>query len=439
MKTLLQTLLLLIFTTQVINAQNQSTNNKNCLSITNLWLTECLDLTKNCVGYSAPVAARSFAYVSVGFYECGVENQKDYSSLTNQLQGFVRSAWVNNSNVHWPHIYNYFSYNLIKKLYANMPPSSSTKLDLLKDSIYKSYKKNITKQQIKLSEEYANNLLHDIENWMTTDNGNLSYNKNFPSSYIIKKCPSCWETTYPGYLKALQPYWGNNRLLLKSNLEIIQYIKEPNFSTDTNSVFYKDALNVFKNYDSNKKESELIAEYWDDAAGYSGTPAGHLFNLAKQLASEHNFELNKTLQLYAMLGISINDAFIICWQQKYKYNLIRPITYIQRYISPNFHTIIPTPPFPEFPSGHSMQSGAAGEIFKYFLTDTVKIIDVTNQNRVDINGKKREFNTISEMVEEISKSRFYGGIHFMNTLNQSVDYGKKIGQNTISNINFNLR
>ena len=438
MKIKQNTLILIIcLFTLFVRVQSQNATDKKCLFITNRWLTECLDLTKNCVGYSAPVSARSFAYLSVGFYECAVENQEDCSSLSNQLDGYVRTSWAKNKNtIYWPHVCNYFSYSLIKQLYANMPPSNLKKVQLLKDSIYKDYKNETTQQQIKLSEEYATKLLIDIKQWADADGGNSSYNKNFPSSFGSPKCLSCWETTFPGYLKALQPYWGNNRLLLKSNSDVTNFIKSPIFSTDTNSAFYKDALSVFKNYESNKKNSELIAEYWDDAAGYSGTPSGHLFFLAKQLVSEHNFELKKALQFYVLLGISVNDAFIVCWQQKYKYNLLRPITYIQRYISPNFNTIIPTPPFPEFPSGHSMQSGAAGEVFKFFLSDTLKIIDVANKNRVDINGEPRAFKNINEMIEEISKSRFYGGIHFMNTLNQSVEYGKKIGQNTISTINF---
>ena len=170
-------------------------------------------------------------------------------------------------------------------------------------------------------------------------------------------------------------------------------------------------------------------------ANSSGCKISPFFEIA-QLAKKYNFELGKTLHLYAALGISINDAFIACWKGKYKFNLIRPITYIQKYISPNFNTLIPTPPFPEFPSGHSMQSGAAGEIYKYFLTDTIKITDYSNQYRVDIYGKSREFDNVSEMVSEISKSRFYGGIHYMNTLNLSVDYGKLIGQNITTNIKF---
>ena len=62
---------------------------------------------------------------------------------------------------------------------------------------------------------------------------------------------------------------------------------------------------------------------------------------------------------------------------KYKYNFIRPITYIQRYIDPQFNSRIPSPPFPEFPSGHSFQSGAATTILSEFRKSGALIIDST--------------------------------------------------------------
>ena len=426
----------LIVTSDLIS-NNKDVIYESSLTISNRWIAECLELTRNCVGYSAPVSARSLAYMSIGLYECGVENQTQYNSLSSQLNGYLRTVWKKETEkIYWPHVYNYFSYELVKLLYINMPPSNLLKVEALKDSIYKCYNTTINKKIINVSENYANRLFLEYTKWMLMDGGNECYNKNFPSKYIQIKCDSCWEKTVPGYLKALQPYWGNNRLMHKSNSSIINLMKPPVFSTDSNSSFYKEALNLFRDHNLKLKSSEIIAEYWDDAAGYSSTPTGHQFSLAMQLAKKYNFELGKTLHLYAALGISINDAFIACWKGKYKFNLIRPISYIQKYISPNFNTLIPTPPFPEFPSGHSMQSGAAGEIYKYFLSDTLKITDNNNQYRVDIYGKPREFNNISEMVSEISKSRFYGGIHYMNTLNLSVEYGKQVGQNIITNINF---
>ncbi len=69
-------------------------------------------------------------------------------------------------------------------------------------------------------------------------------------------------------------------------------------------------------------------------------------------------------------------------------------------------------------------------MLKYFFSDTLAFTDSTNMARSDIKGAPRSFPNISAMAEEISISRFYGGIHFSNTLKVSLAYGKKIGINT---------
>ncbi len=420
-----------------LHSQKKATQDNKCLSITNQWLKESLVLTKNCVGFSAPVAARAFAYLSIGMYECGVENNNGYISMDNQLNGYKRTTWKKtDASIHWPHLYNYFSFKLINDLYENMPPENLKLITLVKDSIYKTYKKQLKGSTITDTENYADGILNDLKNWYVNDGGHLGYNRNFPKTYKMPVCKSCWELTFPGYLGAQLPYWGSNKLLVESNRLVLDSIHVPEFSTDTSSAFYKDALLLFEHSLSTDPNIEIIGEYWDDAPGYSGTPTGHWYSMALQLSKNRHFNLQQSLHLYALLGISINDAFIMCWKTKYLYNLIRPITYIQQYISPSFNTIITTPPFPEFPSGHSFQSSAAGEVFKHFFSDTLSITDSTNIYRKDINGKPRTFKNVSSMVNEISISRFYGGIHFMNTLNLSVNYGSYLGKNSIHQLHF---
>lgn len=412
-------------------------SDKACLQIANRWLKESIDITKNCVGFSAPVSARAFAYLNLGLYECGVEKNSEYVSLSNQLNGYHRTIWKKeNENLNWVHVYNYFVGKMIRYLYANMPPYNLKKVDALQDSLFKAYKKGLTKRQKIISENYATQLFNDVKAWSIIDGGNEGYNMNFPKAYKPPDCDSCWTVTVPGYLSAQLPFWGNNRLSVKSNYKTLDSVICPIFSIDTNSSFYKDAKNLSLNSLIKDREIEYIAEYWDDSPGYSGTPTGHLLCLGIQLVEQNQLTLHDALSFYSLLTITINDAFIVCWNAKYKCNLLRPITYIQRYIDPNFNTIIPTPPFPEFPSGHSIQSGAAIEVFKLVFSDTLPITDSSNIARRDINGKPRSFENFTSLVQEISLSRYYGGIHFMNTLNLSLRYGKDIGLNTIKNLQF---
>ena len=71
------------------------------------------------------------------------------------------------------------------------------------------------------------------------------------------------------------------------------------------------------------------------------------------------------------------DAFIGCWAAKFKYDLVRPITYIRRSIDPKWEPLLNTPPFPEYPSGHSMQSAAAAEVLTSAFGDNFAFEDTT--------------------------------------------------------------
>jgi len=401
------------------------------------WFKESLYLTRNCVGFSAPVASRTFAYISIVFYECNVESSDNNLSLSGQLKNFKRNTWLSNhKNILWPHAFNYAGYKATQYFYSNMPPDNKRRVKFLYDSLSTTYVKELKMSTKKCTEGYIDSLLADIYAFAEKDGGHLSFNTNFPSNYIVPSCDSCWTKTTPGYLNALQPFWGNQVLFFEENKLNEVSTEYPHYSTDTMSTFYKDAKEIYDYTLSTDPQFELIAEYWDDAPGYSGTPTGHLLSIALQLSKAKKLNLSKSLQLYVLLTISIKEAFITCWYHKYNCNLIRPITYIHRHISPDFNTIIPTPPFPEFPSGHSMQSAAACEVFKLFFSDTLSFIDSTNLYRRDINGSVRKFNNFSELSNEISISRLYGGIHYRTTLTKSLKYGEMISRNCISKIQF---
>lgn len=407
------------------------------LVVLNSWMQEIHILTKNCVGFSAPVAARAFCYMSIGMYESQVEQMDNYQSLTGQLQGYNRTIWLGKEvKLNWPHVANTAMLKMAEYFYKNMPPANAKLLNIRFKTLQQYYSRKISKSRLKLSEEYGQKIATEIINWSKNDNGDGGYNTNFPKAYLPPQCLGCWSPTGPGYLPALQPYWGNNRLMLLSNAGFKKDVPFVPFSTDTVSAFYKGAAEMVLLYDTLKKVQTHIAKYWDDSPGYSGTPSGHLFSIANQLSKSEHFNLEKTLHLYVLLGIAVNDALIECWNIKYLYNLIRPITYIQKYIRADFNTVLTSPSFPEFPSGHSYQSGAALKVFINFFGEEFAFTDSTNIDRNDLIDKMRRFTSFSTMAEEISMSRFYGGIHFKNTLVVSLKFGSKIGDNSIQSLQF---
>lgn len=427
----------LVFNTQAGNDKKSTQDRALCQSIHEDWLTEALELTKQTPGYSAPVAARTFAYFSIGMYESCLELLTQNQSLNGQLNDWNRTTWKSNyETLSSPLVANEVNHILIRYFYVNMPPASSEKVKSLHIQWKLELQKKVKLATLVKSIDYAEKLAAEIIAWSRKDGADNCWNKNFPTDFQEKKCPGCWTKTQPGFESALQPFWGNNRTFLTSNTLQCQELQPLPFSTDPNSAFYLENLKLVDFYKTITTEQKNTAKYWDDAPGVSGTPVGHLFSIALQAARDHQLDLNKELELFVTLCIAINDAVIESWRLKYAFSAIRPITYIQQFIDPKFNTAIPTPPFPEFPSGHSFQSGTSSEIFNHFFNLREPITDRTNEKRTDIPGSARSFQNFTVMSEEMSQSRFYGGIHYDYTLKQSLIYGRKIGQNTLQNLHF---
>lgn len=408
--------------------QKEDKSKSITLEIHQRYLTEAFELTKNTVGFSAPVAGRSYSYFAISMYESSVEQFPELQSLSNQLNGFQRVTWKKEGQaINWSLVADAVDFEVLSYLYRNMPPSNLEKLNTLHDSIQRKVSKKCSSSVRTYSLNYAHELAQEIIAWSKLDGADDCFDKNFPESYVPPVCEACWKRTHPGYIVAMQPYWGSNRPHIKTSPDVAKECKVFPFSTDTSSVMYQEAKNVYINSLTKNPEYEVIAEFWDDASGFTGTPAGHFFSIAQQMSKKYKLSCDQTLELYVKLGIAINESFIQVFKYKYQYNLIRPISYIHKYIENQFNTRLATPPFPEYPSGHSMQSGASTQVMKSFFGNEILIEDATNNFRKDIDGRTRIYQSFDEMAEEISISRFYGGIHYKRTLDESLLLGKKMG------------
>lgn len=416
---------ILFFVSTIVKAQDI---NDNTAQIVSEYVSYSRVLVQNTVGFSAPVSARAYAYTSIAAHEAVVDFVPEISSLSGKLTGYERQpSLIKPDDCALPVVLNHVYYGVMSYLFRGAPKYYLGELN----AIYKKYdaihRKSFSKRTIKNSIAYAERLTAHLLEWSKLDNGDEAFLHNYSDTFKNQSCDSCWVQTTPGYLPALLPYWRHNTTLMSGVKEAANNYTTMKYEDDSSSVLFNEALSVFINSQDENVEFKTIAEYWDDGTGVSGTPSGHLFSIAQQLASKYKLGLPDVIKLYSTLGIVMNDAVIACWELKYAHNFIRPITYIQRFIAPQFNTRIDTPSFPESPSGHSFHSGSAGVVFKLFFGNEVELLDATNVNRHDINGAPRQFNTIDELVNEISISRFYGGIHFKKTLDESVLYGEKLG------------
>jgi membrane-associated phospholipid phosphatase len=155
-----------------------------------------------------------------------------------------------------------------------------------------------------------------------------------------------------------------------------------------------------------------------------------------QLVRQEGLSLMAAAEGFARVGIAVTDAFIGCWRIKYLDNLLRPVTYLQHQIDPTWLPLIGTPNFPEYPSGHAVQSAAAAAV----LTAMVGIRSFTDTLHRDHGFtpslEPRTFDSFEAAAEEAALSRVYGGIHDLVGSSHGGLQGRCIGQVILDRLQF---
>jgi hypothetical protein len=235
---------------------------------------------------------------------------------------------------------------------------------------------------------------------------------------------------------AMEPYWSELRPFVIDSLDNYSAVQPFEYSEDKDSEFYKQAMVVYNETKELTAWEIETANFWADNPGQTGTPPGHWFSIMRQLINQKDLILSETLEMYVLTNISMADAFISCWKDKYETMVIRPETYIKRIIDESWQNIIVTPPFPEYTSGHSVCSGAAAEILTIVIGDNIPFIDRTHENQYGFEA--RRYSSFYEAADEAAISRLYGGIHYPMAIYNGIDQGKNIGRDVANSIKMKL-
>lgn len=252
----------------------------------------------------------------------------------------------------------------------------------------------------------------------------------------IRSKPGKWMPTPPDYMDAIEPHWNRIRPFYLDSAN--QFIPEipPAFSTDKESDFNKELEDVYDITNKLNEEQIEVAKFWDCnpyVALHQGhymegvkkiTPGGHWMGITGQSIKKANKDLEQTSFAYTLLATSVHDAFVSCWDEKYRSLLIRPETAINLYIDPDWTPILTTPPFPEYTSGHSVVSGTSSVVLTKLFGDDFSFIDSTE---LKYGLPVRQFSSFEAAAEEAAISRLYGGIHYISAIDNGLSQGRKIG------------
>ena len=396
------------------------------------WIGLTLKLIKETPGFSPPVAARVYGYSGLALYESVRQGMPGYRSLEGQLTGFNEGTVPladSRLNYHWGAVANATLGVFIRSCFKTATPENQALIDDLESQYQNQFMSEATEQVITRSVANGQAVGQAILAYAESDGHSECYKTNFPSSYIVPAGPGLWEPTSPANPIPLQPYWGNVRPFMEANVADLLPAPPPAYSTDPASAFYQEAIEVYSAVNNLTNEQKVIAEFWSDDPGKTATPPGHSYSIMKQILEDENADLARTAEVYSKLGMAVHDAFISCWNAKYHYNLIRPISYIHQHIDPSWSIPLSTPPFPEYTSGHSVQSGATAKVLTDLFGTTYSFVDRTHADRTDIDGTPRAFPNFYTFAEEAAISRLYGGIHFRSAIDVGVVQGIRIGTN----------
>jgi len=222
---------------------------------------------------------------------------------------------------------------------------------------------------------------------------------------------------------ATEPYWREVRPFVLHSWEACAVTPAPPYSVDRASALYHDARAVYDTRAALTAEQRTIAYYWADNAGESGTPVGHWLSIASQIISERHLDAATAARVVLATAVAQADAFVAAWGYKYLYGHLRPRTYIRRVIDATWEPLIPTPPFPERPAGHSTQSAAAAAV----LTAFIGAVPFTDSTSISIGHAVRHFASFQAASEEAGMSRVYGGIHYPSGNTSGLALGRCVG------------
>lgn len=378
--------------------------------------------------FSPPVASRIYAYPSIALYETLASGNAEFNSLAGQLTDLTPLPEPNEEvslELAGLEAFLTIGQTLI---------FSEDRMKAYRNELYEELGEGVNKSYFNASVNYGKLVAQHILDW--ADKDMYKQTRTFPK-FTVKSDPTRWRPTPPGYFEAIEPHWTQIRpFVIDSSTQFVPE-RPTEFDLTKGSPFYKEVMQVYEVGKNLTEEQKEIASFWDCnpfvmnqtghvmASTKKITPGGHWIGIVKIASKKANTDPMKTAEAYALTSVALADAFISCWDEKYRSNLIRPETIINEHIDEEWLPLLQTPPFPEYTSGHSVISNAAAVALTSIFGDDFAFDDDTEMK---YGLPVRSFTSFINASEEAAVSRLYGGIHYMPAIENGVTQGRALGR-----------
>ena len=398
---------------------------------------QCFQVLTNVIIHditSPLVASRDYAYSMIAFYEAARYADTNYMSYAGQLNGLKPLPLPTGGLVYdWQTAGTAAFY---KTSYAFVFSKDIFQKDW--DSLQVQLKKRaVPKEVYSRSVAFGEQIAAHILAWAKEDN--YIHTRTLPR-FTPSKTPGTWQQTAPDYMEAIEPYWNQIRTMVLVKPDEIAIALPAAYKSEK---FMAECKEVFETKKKLSKDQDWSANFWDCNPFATRTvghlmysikkvsPGGHWLGIAGIITSKTKQPLVPSLATCSLVSVALFDAFIACWDIKYKTNYIRPVTAIQQLIDPGWEAVLQTPPFPEYPSGHSVISMASAVVLTNIYGDNFAYIDYS-EKPYGVNS--RSFHSFYDAAGEAAMSRLYGGIHFREAIENGSALGKKVGELVVTRV-----
>ncbi|WP_184550084.1 vanadium-dependent haloperoxidase [Mucilaginibacter sp. FT3.2] len=386
-----------------------------------------------------PLAARFFSYTCLAGYEVVAENDKNFKSMRgvlNQYPAISKPAYAKG------YAYQLSALIAMMETAAKLQPSGNLLIKYEQAFLDSCKTIGFTNEVIDSSKHYGQAISKQILAYVKKDKYNRISNY---ARYTPLGKDGTWNPTPPAYMAPVEPYFNTIRPLTLDSAS--QFLPDPPipFSTNKNSAFYKFLIMNYKaGAEGLTAEQRTIAGFWDCnpfAVQDNGhmliglkkiSPGAHWMGITGIACRQAKTGFSKALEIHTMVAAGLLDGFICCWDDKYRTNRVRPETAIRKYIDVNWKPLLQTPPFPEYISGHSVISSASAVILTHYFGNNFRYTDNVEEK---YGLAPRTFNSFNQAATEAGMSRFWGGIHFKDAIDNGMIQGVKVGQWVLAKYN----
>lgn len=391
----------------------------------------------NEVGFFPPTAARAYGYAGIALYEGAVHGMANGESLGGRLNGLPELPQPDPDAVYdWAAVANAAAATVSEPILFQSTTDTLYQvtqlnsirdfIDGLKADIIAERTAQVGGEVVARSTAYGEQIGAALAAWALAD--------GFAATLELTYTPPLGEALWvpiPASKEAVEPYYSQVRPVLLRDHHECTVPLTVTFSTDIESDMYRQALEVYQMSLRLTDEQRFIADFWADPIGEGGMTPGHWVLTVADAADQLNLNLAQTAEAYALIGVGMMDAGLTTWTRKYETMVMRPETYIQRYIDPEWESYLDNPNFPEFPSGHAAFGGAVEEVLTA-LFGTVAYVD--NGGVIDEVEYARSFTSFEAASYENAISRLYGGVHYRMGMEAGMRQGECIGRAVIERL-----